>query len=221
MTGAVSHRALRRMADLHAVYRMFDATGRLLYIGVTGNPSRRFKGHAEKRWYPLTSTITLQWFPTREAAERAEQRAIRSEHPKLNLQGMASPRPHAFTRDELVYVLASFSAGMLNAETTADAIIQALETLQEPSEPLPSEPLPITPLLQAETELGQPTALKLSVIADRIPGQTYEGLRRYSVRRSDFPEPVGRAGAANLYDPAEVLEWVKSRRQYRQERRAS
>ena len=93
MTGAVSHRALRRMADLHAVYRMFDATGRLLYIGVTGNPSRRFKGHAEKRWYPLTSTITLQWFPTREAAERAEQRAIRSEHPKLNLQGMASLAP--------------------------------------------------------------------------------------------------------------------------------
>ena len=67
--------------------------------------------------------------------------------------------------------------------------------------------------------LGRPQALKLSVIADRIPGLTYEGLRRYSVRRSDFPdfpEPTGHEGPANLYRPEQVVEWVQNHRQERQ-----
>ena len=61
---------------------------------------------------------------------------------------------------------------------------------------------------------GQPAALKLSVIVERIPGMTYEGLRKYSIRYryDDFPKRVGRDGAANLYDPEQVIAWVQNHR---------
>lgn len=78
-------RAVRRLTDMHAVYRMFDDRGRLLYVGVTGNPSRRIKEHSEKRWFPLVTSIRLEWFQTRAAAVLAESRAIQAERPRLNI----------------------------------------------------------------------------------------------------------------------------------------
>jgi hypothetical protein len=73
------------MADLHAVYRMFDAEGRLLYVGMTGNAGTRLGSHASKRWFPLVTNITLQWCPTKAAARVSEVRAIRNEWPRYNV----------------------------------------------------------------------------------------------------------------------------------------
>lgn len=79
--------ALKRMTDLHAVYRMFNEDGRLLYVGLTGRLSHRLGNHAEKRWFPQVATIELEWFPTKAAAALAEQHAIRNERPLLNIVG--------------------------------------------------------------------------------------------------------------------------------------
>ena len=83
---AFDPRVVQRLADMHAVYRMSDRDGRLLYIGRTGNIGQRFGDHSMKRWFPLVATITLEWFPTKAAAVLAERRAIISERPKYNTQ---------------------------------------------------------------------------------------------------------------------------------------
>jgi GIY-YIG catalytic domain len=87
--------AVERVTSMHAVYRMWSAAGALLYVGVTGNLAKRLDGHAEKRWYPLVATITLEWFPTRDAAEVAEAQAIVTEHPRVNIAGRSAKAPSA------------------------------------------------------------------------------------------------------------------------------
>jgi hypothetical protein len=75
----------RRLADMQAVYRMFDSQGHLLYIGVTGDLGKRLGQHLDRRWFPLVERITLEWFASRAAALVAERRAICAEHPRYNL----------------------------------------------------------------------------------------------------------------------------------------
>lgn len=86
MTADVDPRMLRRLADMHAVYRMFGHSGELLYIGKTGH-LHRFDDHAMKRWFPLVSRITLEWHETEASARVAERRAIETERPRHNIAG--------------------------------------------------------------------------------------------------------------------------------------
>jgi predicted GIY-YIG superfamily endonuclease len=87
MTAELDPGVIRRLADMHAVYRMYDQGGRLMYIGMSGRAGRRFDQHAEKRWFPLVSTITLEWHATHAQARIAEIRAIADEKPRYNISG--------------------------------------------------------------------------------------------------------------------------------------
>lgn len=80
------------LVQMHAVYRMFSASGQLLYVGMTGDLGRRLDGHAEKRWFPKVTSIALEWFPSEDAARIAERDAIRSEHPVHNIAGIPGRR---------------------------------------------------------------------------------------------------------------------------------
>src|ERR1700744_976753 len=63
--------------ECHVLYRFFDTTGNLLYVGITNNPSQRFKGHQkEALWFRNAALATLEHFPNRETLEEAERRAI-------------------------------------------------------------------------------------------------------------------------------------------------
>jgi predicted GIY-YIG superfamily endonuclease len=113
--------ALQRMADMHPVYRMFGASGQLLYVGVTADLATRLGSHAEKRWFPLVAEIRLEWFPDRAAAEAAERRAIQREHPKLNIVGhpgrsLRGKRPHLreLLSDEPITLREAVAAGLLS-----------------------------------------------------------------------------------------------------------
>ncbi len=100
MTADLDPGIVRRLADMHAVYRMWDHAGRLLYIGMSGRAGRRFDQHAEKRWFPLVSTITLEWYATHAQARLAELRAIADEKPRYNIAG--SPIAKRAQRGEAV-----------------------------------------------------------------------------------------------------------------------
>lgn len=80
----IDPRVIRRLADMHAVYRMWGHAGELLYIGKTGH-LHRFDDHAVKRWFPAVSRITLEWYETEAAARVAERRAIQTERPRYNI----------------------------------------------------------------------------------------------------------------------------------------
>lgn len=74
------------MTESTTLYRFFDAQDRLLYIGIAGNPGRRFHQHAqEKPWWPQVTRSTMEHHPTREAALVAEKAAIQTEHPLWNV----------------------------------------------------------------------------------------------------------------------------------------
>lgn len=74
-----------------ALYRLYDAGGTLLYIGISHQPEVRFEQHAgQKEWWPLVARREIEWFDDRPAAGRAEAAAIRAEDPEHN--GTYSPR---------------------------------------------------------------------------------------------------------------------------------
>lgn len=70
-----------------ALYRFFDATGQLLYVGVSGNTESRWRQHAEsKAWWSDVAEKTTEWLDSRPEALDAERIAIRTEKPLYNHQ---------------------------------------------------------------------------------------------------------------------------------------
>ena len=67
------------------VYRVFDAEGALLYVGMTCNVLKRMQAHARtKDWWPQAETVEAAWYPDSASAFAAEQEAIRMERPLHN-----------------------------------------------------------------------------------------------------------------------------------------
>jgi predicted GIY-YIG superfamily endonuclease len=75
-----------------SLYRLHDAQGGLLYVGIAGNPGRRFQEHAgTKAWWGQVSWVHVEHYPTRTEAEAAEITAIRAERPKHNVAQVTNP----------------------------------------------------------------------------------------------------------------------------------
>jgi len=71
-----------------AHYRLYDAAGIFLYTGVADNLKERFDKHKrEKSWWPQVARRTVTWYGSRSDALRAEDIAIKTEHPIHNIQG--------------------------------------------------------------------------------------------------------------------------------------
>ena len=67
------------------MYRLFGTDGRLLYIGVTAQPEKRWRQHAgEKIWWDDVADIRMERYPDRACALLAEQAAIIEEKPRYN-----------------------------------------------------------------------------------------------------------------------------------------
>ncbi len=79
------------------LYRFFDAANRLLYVGIAGNPGRRFSEHGkDKGWWTNVARSTMEHFATRDAALTAERAAIIDEKPVHNVvhnRGHRTPTP--------------------------------------------------------------------------------------------------------------------------------
>lgn len=70
-----------------ALYRYFDADGRLLYVGIAIHPIARQSQHASaSAWYQDAATSCIEWFATRREALDAERRAILVENPLHNIK---------------------------------------------------------------------------------------------------------------------------------------
>lgn len=68
-----------------ALYRLYDAEGSLLYIGITYDLSKRWTSHSyEKTWWHLVTRKEHQWFEDRTQAEEAEKAAVAAEHPRYD-----------------------------------------------------------------------------------------------------------------------------------------
>lgn len=87
--------------SITAVYRMFDRAGDLLYVGVSLAVMTRFVQHSDKPWADEIANMTIERFPTRQAALDAEAVAITMEDPRYNVRrprrGPSSERTKDFT----------------------------------------------------------------------------------------------------------------------------
>jgi predicted GIY-YIG superfamily endonuclease len=73
-----------------ALYRFWDDTGDLLYIGITGRINHRLTEHSRKAWSWTATKVTLEWYPSVAEALAAETAAIQAEDPHYNINGKAS-----------------------------------------------------------------------------------------------------------------------------------
>jgi predicted GIY-YIG superfamily endonuclease len=73
-------------AERTALYRLYDADDRLLYIGVSKRPKLRFEEHRMNgsRWISQVTRRDITWHPSRPEALAAEKAAIQTEHPRHN-----------------------------------------------------------------------------------------------------------------------------------------
>lgn len=79
----------RRHWDFHgstAVYRLYNAAGELLYVGVTVGTHIRFQQHQQWTWWAEVDDWTTVRYPTRDRALAAERSAIETERPRYNVQ---------------------------------------------------------------------------------------------------------------------------------------
>lgn len=69
-----------------SLYHHFDRSGRLLYVGISLCHIKRLAQHRNKaHWYWDIANVKVTHYPSRNAAERAERRAIRTQNPLHNL----------------------------------------------------------------------------------------------------------------------------------------
>lgn len=70
------------------LYRFYNESGQLLYVGVTNSCSRRWAEHAEVQpWWDQVATIRIERYPDRDAVLRAERWAIHAQRPRHNQRG--------------------------------------------------------------------------------------------------------------------------------------
>lgn len=89
------------------MYRVFDETGRLIYVGQSKNLPNRVREHRSQSWWwePLVTRVQVELHPTAEAAKAAEKTAIQEETPVFNSMGYGDWRdkPYWTQRDHDLY----------------------------------------------------------------------------------------------------------------------
>ena len=86
------------------LYRMYDAEGQLLYVGITSQRVEdRWKGHHARWWWPLVARHRVDLYPSRPDAADAERRIIRSGASIANLDQLDGEAWHAQHAREAEY----------------------------------------------------------------------------------------------------------------------
>lgn len=68
------------------VYRIYDHTDRLLYVGMTDHLRKRLRDHKSKPWGGAAFRVEWDLWDDREAAGREEWRLIRRHRPPWNVE---------------------------------------------------------------------------------------------------------------------------------------
>jgi predicted GIY-YIG superfamily endonuclease len=163
-----------------ALYRLYDDSDVLLYIGATNNAAVRWAKHAaEKPWWGDVRRQDITWFADRPTALKAEKEAIRREQPKYNLEHTAPDAPDA---DE--------------ADWGYRAIAEDLVARMERGEFPPGQPIPTVADLMAGYRVARQTVRSAVAVLVR------DGLVETRGRRGTFVlGVVGRTVSVPVADP--------------------
>jgi len=96
-----------RAQNRHYVYRLFDTSGRLIYIGCSYDPETRINSHRRGIWWGYQiERIKLTVHPTKAAAHAVERLAIQKERPRWNVGSNWASRHGWSASDFADYILA-------------------------------------------------------------------------------------------------------------------
>ncbi|MER6540109.1 hypothetical protein ABT215_41365 [Streptomyces sp900105755] len=98
---------MTRHQGSHELYRLFDADGRLLYVGISHSAHFRLMQHVSKVWWKDVARKEVRGHRNRAAALAAERKMIVKDRPIWN----AHHRP-AFTKEERAYRLTRLAAAV-------------------------------------------------------------------------------------------------------------
>lgn len=74
-----------------ALYRLFDGSGVLLYVGIAADLEGRLRVHLARAWGDAIASFTVKWYADWAECSRAEREAIRRENPIHNRHRYAGP----------------------------------------------------------------------------------------------------------------------------------
>lgn len=120
-----------------ALYRSFNESGELLYVGISMRMAQRIKEHDKfSGWFEKTAKITLEWHASRSDAIIAEREAIKTERPIFNIQHNTEQSKHEkksddFDADEITSAVVSgvvFTRVKLNPIYSLKEVAEILQT---------------------------------------------------------------------------------------------
>lgn len=128
------------MTDTTALYRHFNSSGDLLYVGISLSWPARTKAHAQgARWFDQVARIEIENFSTREGALEAERQAIKSEKPQYNVihnrVGSSRAAAKVGAADPLLAIIPGPTAFVGPALVYRDEKLSVIVAHGEPSNP--------------------------------------------------------------------------------------
>ena len=94
------------MSINNTLYRFYAADGRLLYVGQTADPGKRFAKHSVTHaWWRAVDKITLEHYTTPALVKEAERQAIERDRPYYNSHFNTVERgdERSFSEDDRLY----------------------------------------------------------------------------------------------------------------------
>lgn len=117
-----------------SLYRLYDANGTLLYVGIAENPKTRWKQHARAApWWPLVDETRsrVEWHSSRADAEAAEKAAILAEDPVHNI--VWSPRRTFAPRPKVTEISGFKAMSVQDLRASLKERMEAAMYLDEPT----------------------------------------------------------------------------------------
>lgn len=143
-----------------AVYRLYDAAQRLLYVGIGYDYLARWKSHAkDKAWWPEVASRDVTWYDNRLDAAYEEARVICDEAPLHNEEEGISPFGFATFRigDCLVPSEMDFSRRLLDPARFNELFTRRKHTVLAVRGRAVAVMVPIDWYREAADKLGDPT----------------------------------------------------------------
>lgn len=120
------------------LYRHFDNSGKLLYIGVSFSALHRLAAHKEhSHWFKNIVRVEIEAFPSREDALRAERAAIISENPAHNIKCRRDLKAEKAAAGEAKAATRAAKAVKESEECLLSRIVEIAVCYEETHLPLP------------------------------------------------------------------------------------
>ena len=192
MADAKSRQPLAR----YALYRYFDVSGRLLYVGKTGDVAVRGRQHIKRsEWMQFAVRSTIKRYDSAESVGRAERRAIKAEQPVFNRQYNDTPEARERLR---VYLKQADRLDLLPKHVAEDAsgdiLLMLRQILTADTTDHTNVRLRAVAVLEGHTELpGGRELARLAALTGMSLGTAYRMMRK--------PLPMSVLADADAQDP--------------------